>query len=385
MLSAMKSREIGNKILQYASALPIVTITGPRQSGKTTLARMLFPEKKYVNLESLEDRLFATSDPKGFLKDLESGAIIDEIQNTPELLSYLQVEVDRNPKPGRFILTGSQNLKLSANIAQSLSGRTAIAHLLPFTLTEAYGQKIPKMSEAVVRGFYPRCFAGGLEPFEIHSFYIGTYLERDIRQLVNVKNALRFSTFIRLCAGRTGQLLNYSTLAADAGISVNTAKDWISILETSFIIKLLPPYFTNISKRLVKTPKLYFLDTGLACSLLNITNTETFENHPLRGSIFETMIVSEMWKHLANSGRPDNLFFYRDQSQTEVDIVVDNGSSLELCEIKSGRTFSQDWTTNLAKVSAVLKLPTASRIVYGGDASRTFKDIPICSWRHPTA
>lgn len=280
----MIPRTISPKILQYAKQYPVVTITGPRQSGKTTLCQMIFPDIPYVSLESIEERSFATSDPKGFLDRFPDGAVLDEIQRTPELLSYIQVRVDESQKTGQFIITESQNFELLNTVSQSLAGRTAIARLLPFSFEEILShQSIESIDQLLYTGFYPRIYDKQLNPTEALSFYFNTYIERDLRLLINVKDLSRFETFLKLCATRCGQLVNLSSLGNDCGVNHNTIKSWLSILEASYIIKLLPSYFNNLGKRLIKSPKLYFIDTGLAAFLLGIQNIDHLRTHPLRG------------------------------------------------------------------------------------------------------
>lgn len=378
----MKHRDISVKILEYAKAMPVVTVTGPRQSGKTTLCRALFPDKPYVNLEALDERAFALDDPRGFLARFPDGAVLDEIQRAPDLVSYIQVAVDESRRDGMFVLTGSQNLLLMASVSQSLAGRTALATLLPFTRREAYGDDPPDLMAMLVRGFFPRVASSDVSPFEMLSFYIATYVERDVRNLLQVKDSARFDTFLRLCAGRTGQLLNYSTLASDAGVSVNTAKDWISILETSYVLRRLPPWFANVNKQLSKTPKLFFLDTGLVCCLLGISTPSHLTSHPLRGAIFETFVVNEMWKRQANACQPDALYHYRDGAKNEVDVVEATGEGLRLTEIKSGATVATDWTRTIERVSSFLPDVKASRVVFGGQGSSTRHGTSVVSWRN---
>lgn len=378
----MKKRAIASKLLELAAELPVVTIIGPRQSGKTTLCRMLFADKPYVNLEAPDERSFTRDDPRGFLAQFPQGAVLDEVQRVPELLSYIQVVVDETNTPGQFILTGSQNLLLMDSISQSLAGRTALATLYPFTIAEAYGKNPPGWLETAVRGFYPRVISSTLPPHEQLAFYITTYMEKDVRDLLNIKDHVRFDTFLKLCAGRTGQIINYSNLAADAGIAVNTAKDWLSVLEASFVVRRLPPWFANINKQLSKTPKLYFIDVGLACTLLRITTPEVLLTHPLRGPIFETLVVAEKWKRVANSVAPDNLYYYRDSTKTEIDLVEDTGNGLALTEIKSGTTIASDWHNSLNTLARLLPNVISTRIIYGGDKSTHRQNTAIIPWNN---
>ena len=314
-----------------------------------------------------------------FLGQYSGGVVIDEIQRVPSLLSYIQCIVDENPdKHGRFILTGSQNLQIMRGVSQSLAGRTALASLLPFSLAELGGSQ--DVWETLWRGFFPRIFHDNLNPTEALAFYTATYLERDVRELVKVKDLSRFSQFLRLCAGRTGQLLNAANLAADCGIAGKTAMEWVSILEASYIIRRLSPWFSNVSKRLSKTPKMYFLDTGLVCYLLGIDSPGQLANHPLRGAIFETFVMTEFWKHYANGGVTDRLFHYRDGAQREIDLLDECSPRRLLVEIKSGQTPSAEWGETLKRISA--EIPGTSRlcVVYGGRLSQVRSGVEYVPW-----
>ncbi|MEJ2664189.1 MAG: ATP-binding protein, partial [Spirochaetia bacterium] len=296
------NRRIGPEIIELSRQFPVITITGPRQSGKTTLAQMLFPDTAYANLEDMQQRDFALNDPKGFLEQFPNGAVIDEIQRAPDLCSYIQVTVDQKKKNGLFILTGSHQFEMISKISQSLAGRTAIIRLLPFDLKEAYPSinQNSKLLDILYTGFYPRIFSDNINPSKFYSFYVSTYIERDLRQIINIKDLSRFETFIRLCAGRIGQIINYTSISNECGVDQNTIKSWLSVLEASYICRLLKPYYKNIGKRLVKAPKIYFYDSGLVCFLLGITNPEHLRNHPLFGNIFENFIVSEIIKNIFN-------------------------------------------------------------------------------------
>lgn len=378
----MVEREVALKVMEYTRQYPVVTITGPRQSGKTTLCKALFPDRPYVSLETLDERSFAISDPRGFLERFDSGVVIDEVQRVPDLLSYIQVYSDERNSPGFYILTGSQNFLLMEKIAQSLAGRTALVTLLPFTLSEAYQQRqISSLQEVIYTGFYPRIFDQNLNPSEALSFYVSTYVERDLRQLLSVRDLSQFETFLKLCAGRTGQLVNLSSLGNDAGVSHNTARQWLSILETSYIIKLLRPYYRNLGKRLVKAPKLYFLDSGLAAFLLSISENEQLESHPLKGALFETFVVSELLKMRFNRGKPDNQFFFRDHRGREVDVILDYGMETEAVEIKSGKTVSLDFFGSLRYFADLHGRVRKSYLIYGGTDSYTQKEVEVVSWR----
>lgn len=378
----MVERDIAGKVLQYSKQYPAVTITGPRQSGKTTLCRMLFPDVSYVNLESIEERAFAMNDPKGFLSRFPEGAVIDEIQRVPDLLSYIQIDIDENKQPGRYILTGSQNFELMHGVSQSLAGRTAIVRLLPFSLGEinrACGE--PMLDNLIFTGGYPRIYDMNLEPTEAMGFYVSTYVERDLRALINVRDLSRFETFLKLCAGRTGQILNLSSLGNDCGVNHNTIKSWISILEASFIVKLLQPFYKNYNKRLIKSPKLYFLDTGLASYLLGIQNEKHINTHPLRGMLFETFVVSELLKLRFNSGRTDNLYFFRDSKGNEVDIVLDQGAFLNIIEVKSGQTVDPSFFKGLKNLKRLSGEVKNSYLIHGGEETRRQEGVEVVGWR----
>ena len=377
----MIPRTIAPKIVQYSKQYPVVTITGPRQSGKTTLCKMLFHDIPYVSLESIEERSFATADPKGFLDRFPDGAVLDEIQRIPDLLSYIQVRVDASQKAGQFIITGSQNFELLNTVSQSLAGRTAIARLLPFSFDEVTSlQPLGTADQLIYTGFYPGIYDKQLNPTEALSFYVNTYIERDLRLLINVKDLTRFETFLKLCATRCGQIVNLSSLGNDCGVNHNTIKSWLSILEASYIIKLLPPYYSNLGKRLIKSPKLYFIDTGLASFLLGIQHVEHVPAHPLRGGLFENMIVSEFLKKRFNQGKTDNLYFLRDSRGREVDILLDYGSYLDMVEIKSSKTLGGELFKGLAYFKTQYTQTRNSLLVYGGDLSGVREGVQTVPW-----
>ena len=361
----MIPRKLAEKIQESAGLYPVVTITGPRQSGKTTLVRALFSDYPYVSLEDPEYRAFADEDPRRFLDAFGERVVFDEVQRVPDLFSYIQTAVDATDRPGQFILTGSQNFLLAKSIGQSLAGRCAIHHLLPFSLGELMGWDEPPPDEigrafppernapeldldaTLFTGFYPRIHDKGIPARDWLRNYSQTYLERDVRDILNVGDLEAFQRFMGLCAGRTGQLLNLSGLAADCGISHTTARRWLSVLEASFIAIRLPPHFRNFNKRLVKSPKLYFLDTGLLCHLLRIREPGDLAIHASRGAIFESFVVSEFFKRAMHSGTSPDLYFWRDSAGNEVDLLLDRGTRLIPVEIKSGRTVSRDFFKGL--------------------------------------
>ena len=376
-------RNAESRLKHFANGYPVVVITGPRQSGKSTLVQHAFPEHHYVSLEDLDQREFAETDPRGFLNQFSGGAILDEAQRCPALLSYIQTRVDKHQQPGEFILTGSQQFGLLSGITQSLAGRAALLTLLPMTYGEL--QRSGKIGEDLDKilfdGAYPPIFDRGLEPHPWYGNYVRTYLERDVRQLIKVQDLGTFQRFLKLCAGRTGQLLNLSSLANDAGITHNTAKAWISVLEASYIVHLLPPHHQNFNKRLVKTPKLYFLDTGLANWLLGIQNSEQLATHVQRGALFETWVISELLKTRFNAGETSNLYFWRDRSGHEVDLLIDHGTHLSPLEIKSGQTINKDYFKGLAFWQMLAgDMAGTAWLVYGGDSRQIRSDVTVLPW-----
>ena len=378
----MIGRTIAEKIIQYSEQYPVVTITGPRQSGKTTLCKMLFPDMPYVSLEHPENREYAQSDPKGFLAQFPNQVVLDEIQRTPDLLSYIQVLVDESRKTGRFIITGSQNFELLNQVSQSLAGRTAIARLLPLSLEEIQSFQEPEsIDKLIYTGCYPGIYDRKLNPTEALSFYFNTYIERDLRLLINVRDLSQFETFLRLCATRCGQVVNYSSIGNDCGANYNTIRNWLSILEASYIIKLLPPYYVNPGKRLIKSPKLYFIDTGLAAFLLGIQSHEHVHSHPLRGALFENMIISDILKNRFNRGKTDNLYYLRDSKGHEVDLLLDYGPHVDMFEIKSTKTLGSDLFKGLLYFKKLYSQTRHCRLVYGGDQSRIQHGIHTIPWQ----
>jgi predicted AAA+ superfamily ATPase len=384
----MIERFLQPRLLDLATRYPVLALTGPRQSGKTTLSRMAFPELPYVSLENPANREFAQEDPVAFLARYGGGAVIDEVQRVPKIFSYLQGLVDEDPRPGRFLLTGSQNLALIDAVTQSLAGRTTLTELLPLSLGEIRRFPDPPadLDTLLWQGGYPRIYERSLPAHEWLADYTATYVERDVRQLIKVGDLLLFQTFLRLCASRTGQILNLSSLASDCGISQPTARSWLSVLEASYIVFRLPPFFANLGKRLIKAPKLYFYDTGLAANLLNIENPRQLETHPLRGALFETWVVAEIAKAHIHRGRRPRLSFYRDRSGLEIDLVLEKGTDLVLVEVKSSQTPSGQPFSAFERFAEAVAGQEASRIagrvvVYGGEESQERSRGRILSWR----
>ncbi len=376
------SRHLTQKLKQSTLKYPVVAVIGPRQSGKTTLVKHTFSKMDYVSLEDPDIREFAKNDPRGFLSNYEKGVIIDEAQRVPDLFSYIQGIVDNKKKSGQFILTGSQNFLLHDQISQSLAGRVSILKLLPFSLQEL-DMKNKNFEYYLYKGFYPRLYDSKVLPNDWYPNYIQTYIERDIRQIKNITNLNMFQKFIKMCAARTGQLLNLSSLANDCGITHNTAKEWLSVLEASFIIFLLKPHYKNFNKRLIKAPKLYFYDVGLAANLLGIDNLDQIKNHHLKGELFETMIVSELIKKRLNLGQQENCFFWRDKTGHEVDCLLDKAGVLTPIEIKSGKTITSDYFKDLIFWNELAKNnANNSFVVYGGDKNQKRKQSNVISWKN---
>lgn len=380
-------RDLARKLEQSATWSPSITVTGPRQSGKTTLCRATFPDHPYRSLEAPDERAFAMEDPRGFLSQFPAGAVLDEVQRVPDLLSYLQGIIDEDPAPGRWILSGSQNLALLGSVSQSLAGRTALHQLLPLCWDEVrrFHNHPASLEEALLSGGYPRIFDRGLDPSDWLRSYVGTYIERDVRAIRNVGDLSAFQRFLGLCAGRTGQLINYSSLADDCGTTQPSAKAWVSILEASYVAFHLPVFSGKITRRLVKSPKLYLYDTGLACWLLGIRSAEQLVSHPLRGALFETWVVSEVLKRRTNRGETGGLSFYRERGGVELDLVVEDAETLTLVEAKSSKTPSFRLFDTARRVRRNLDAvrPGAELVVvYGGDAGRRHSDgTRLVPWR----
>ncbi len=368
----MIHRDISGKIRYLSEKFPIITVTGPRQSGKSTLLKNLFPDYRYVSLENPDMRSFAAEDPNGFIKTFDNHTIIDEAERVPSLFSYLQTHIDDVNESGMYMLAGSRNFHLMAAIDQSLAGRTAVLKLLPFSrheLNEA--ERLPgSINEQIFKGFYPRIYDKDIAPTDYYPSYIATYVERDVRTMLNIGDLGRFVRFIRLCAGRIGQLLNKSNLATEAGVTIPTVESWLSVLEASYILYRLEPNFNNYNKRIVKTPKLYFYDTGLACSLLGIRSAEQLDTHFLRGGLFENLVINQFIKDNLNKGLTPDLTFWRDSTGLEVDLIETNGLEQHGYEIKSGSTFVPAFFDGLKKWGELSGTPESGRsVIYSGSDS----------------
>ncbi len=380
----MIKRDITEKIIQLSGLYPVLTITGPRQSGKTTLIKEIFNNHVYTNLENPDTLLMAKTDPRAFLNQSTTGLVIDEVQNSPALLSYIQNIVDEKNSNALFILSGSQNLLLSEKISQTLAGRTAILKLLPFSITElnATGLMEPNADSAIFKGFYPRIFDKNIPPVDFYPFYNETYIERDVRQIKNIGDLSLFMKFIKMCAARIGQQLNITSLANDCGISQITAKDWLSILETTYIVYLLKPYYVNYNKRLQKMPKIYFYDTGLACSLLSIRSVQELEPHYLKGGLFENFVLIEFLKYYFNRGLVENIYFWREKNGHEIDLIIEKAGKPVPIEIKAGQTYNTDYFKGIEywnKLSG--NLPENSYVIYGGNDTMSFNKGNLISWK----
>lgn len=369
----MIERTLTEDLKKSFALYPVATLTGPRQSGKTTLVQLAFPHLPYVNLEDPSVRDFAREDPVGFLSPYNNGVILDEIQNVPELTSWIQVRVDQERRNSLFLLTGSRQFEVMEAVSQSLAGRTAVLRLLPFSIQELFNDKNPaSINRLLYTGFYPRIYDQHIEPYRALSDYFATYIERDVRKIVNIKNLSLFEKFVRLCAGRVGQILNISSLANDTGINHVTARDWLTILQASYTIFLLPPFYRNIGKRLIKSPKLYFVDTGLASHLIGIEKEAHLNNHPLRGNLFENMIVMEILKHRYHTGRSANLNFFRDAKGHEVDVIYNSGQYAFPMEIKMGETFQKSFLKQLEYFNALFgteETNSQGALIYNGKDS----------------
>jgi len=378
-------RELSKSIEEAASQFPVVAILGPRQSGKTTLVKTIFTNHKYVSLEDLDIRELANLDPRRFLQDYPttSGLILDEIQHAPKLLSYIQTIVDREKKNGFFIITGSQNLLVDEAVTQTLAGRIALLTLFPLSLSElANADLIPKkIEEAVFKGSYPRIYAENISPQKVYANYIRTYIERDVLTIKKIEDLNTFQRFIQLCAGRIGQILNLSSLGNDCGIDHKTARSWLSILEATYVIFLLYPYYKNFGKRLIKSPKLYFVDTGIACSLLRIKTSEELIEHYLRGNLVESFIIGDFFKQYYNADQPPHIYFWRDTQDHEIDCIIDNVTTITPIEIKAGKTPSMHYFDQLTYWNGITQSCQESIVVYAGDENQNWPAGKLVSWK----
>ena len=374
----MIEREITGRLTSLFHQYPFVTVTGPRQSGKTTLCRAAFPDLEYANLEAPDLREFAETDPRGFLSQFSSGAILDEIQRVPALLSYLQVLADESGHNGLFVLTGSEQFQLSDAISQSLAGRTALLRLLPLSLAERERAGASNsVDDIIFSGFYPRIVDQMLNPRQALADYFETYVERDVRRLGEIRNLASFRRFVRLCAGRVGQLINLTSLGSDVGVSHTTAREWLTVLETSYIVFQLPPFHANMRKRLIRSPKLYFYDVGLASYLIGIEHVDQVATHPLRGSLFENAVVAEALKHRFNRGRRFNLSFFRDAQGLECDLLYETVRGVAAIEAKSGSTIASDYFTSLNRVAGLIPTISAKAVVYAGPTRQSRSDCEV--------
>jgi Predicted ATPase (AAA+ superfamily) len=379
----MIARQAADTLKRLKKGFPVLCITGPRQSGKTTLAKATFPDKPYLSLEDPDIARLAREDPRGLLDSYRDGLILDEAQAVPEIFAYLKTSVDTDPRPGKFVVTGSQQFGLLAGVTESLAGRAAFLSLLPFSTAElkSSGHLPSDPFETLVKGFYPPLYDREVSPYDWYTNYIASYVERDVRSIVNVKDLSQFQTFVKMCASRIGQLLNLSALALDCGLTHNTAKAWLSVLEASGVVYLLKPYHKNFGKRLVKSPKLYFIDTGLAARLLGIRTPEELFMHPNRGNLFESFVVSELLKTRLGQGLDPDIYFWRDNLGTEVDVVYEDKQNAKAIEIKSGKTFSPELASGLESWRHYSNADaTDCSLVYAGERSHKWKGLSILPW-----
>lgn len=375
-----------SELLELASHFPIVTIYGPRQSGKTTLCRETFVDKPYVNLESPEISSFAKTDPRAFLAQYPEGAILDEVQNVPDLLSYIQTIVDETQTQGMFILTGSHQPLLHQNVAQSLAGRTAILTLLPLSMTEiSQDISIKNYFQLILSGGYPKLQTQDLQPLKFYQAYYQTYLQRDVKQLTQIKDLLQFKQFVMLCAGRIGSIFNANEIANEVGVSNKTIQHWVSILEASFVIFRLSPYYENFNKRTIKSPKIYFTDVGLASYILGITDITQLQRDRMKGHLFENLVILELMKHRYNQGLEPNLYFFRDSNGNEVDIIYQQGSELTPIEIKSSQTFHSDFIKSVEYFEKITKERCGKKfVIYAGDNQHSVHGTNILNYKNST-
>ncbi len=373
-------RKLTEKLKYLVSKFPVVAVTGPRQSGKTTLLKMTFPDMIYVSLENPDTRFFAIEDPRGFLKTYSNNVIFDEIQRVPKLFSYIQEKVDNDK--GKFILSGSQNFLLHQQISQTLAGRVAILKLLPFSYQELKNSNIiyDNYDDYIFKGFYPRIYDLELHPTDWYPNYIQTYLEKDVRSIKNIKDLNKFQVFLKLVAGRVGQIVNFSSLSNDLGLTVPTVRDWLSILESSYIIYFLKPHHRNHNKRVIKMPKLYFYDIGLVSSLLGVEYKEQINTHYLKGALFENLIITEMLKSRFNTGKESNLYYWRDKTGNELDILSENLNVVDIFELKSGKTITKSFFKGINYYNKISKTINKSFLIYGGDTKEIRKDTLVLPW-----
>lgn len=365
----MIPRKIMRRVCELARTFPVVTIEGPRQSGKTTLAKMAFPEYTYANLEDTATRRLAETDPRGFLAKFRAPAIIDEIQRVPSLLSDIQVEVDKKGGSGLYVLTGSHQPRLKAGVSQTLAGRTALVTLLPLSIEELSGVGIElSRDEYILRGFLPAIYDRGQNPVDAYEAYYRTYVERDVRQLVNITHQGEFELFLRLLAGRVGQVVNLEAMSGDVGVSSTTLKEWLSVLEASFVVFRVAPYYNNFGKRFVKSPKVYFTDVGLAAHLLDLSSAEQVSRDPLLGGLFENMVMSEALKARYNAGRDGRIYYMRDKVGCEIDLVVENQRRLTFIEIKSAQTPNDSMAANIRVLRKTTGAGEKAYVVYSGES-----------------
>ena len=379
------ARKVESTLKRLAESFPVVGITGPRQAGKTTLAKYHFPNKPYVSLEDPDQLDFAQTDPRRFLGQFSQGAVLDEVQRCPILFSYLQRIVDDANQAGLFILTGSQQFGFRATMTQTLAGRIGLIHLLPFSYSElsSAGATTTTLDEILYKGFYPPVYNRNIYPNDWYSAYVQTYIERDVQQLVRVKDLNTFRTFLRICAGRAGQIVNFSSIGNDCGISHNTIKEWLSVLEASYLVFQLSPHYQNFSKRLIKSPKLYFYDTGLLSWLLGIKQWQQMVMHSMRGAIFENFIISELLKQQYSQGETSNLYFWRDNKGLEIDVLIDRGDVLIPIELKAGQTITRDFFKNVKRWRLLAgNEAKQAYLVYGGEQDQDRSDAKVLSWRH---
>lgn len=376
----MFKRTLENILREVSQKFPVITLTGPRQSGKTTLIKSTFSNYAYVSLEDIDNRQFAIEDPRGFLATYKNGVIIDEAQNAPQLFSYIQTHVDQSQKMGEFILTGSQQLLLAEKISQSLAGRACVLQLLPCSAGELSIDSSANLWDVLQKGFYPAIYDRSIEPTQYYKSYVNTYIERDVRSLSGIKDLSKFKTFLQLCAGRVGQLLNMSSLGGDCGIDQATVKSWISILEASYLVFLTRPHHQNFSKRLMKQPKLYFYDTGLLSYLLGIESPKELEIHFARGALFENYVALELLKERYHHGKEANLFFWRDHHGHEVDFICEQSSLLKAIEVKSSQTITSDFFKGLHYWKNLAGEKNPCFLVYAGNESQNRSDASVLPW-----